>query len=100
MLKIDPDERISVDDAIKHPFFGNLRDPENEPTARPFVDNSEGLNLSIADLRREIWREIHSFNPRSLQSIFPEDFYSSDLGSAPTTYFGCRVGSEIQKKFF
>jgi len=78
MLKIDPDERISVDDAIKHPFFGNLRDPENEPTARPFVDNSEGLNLSIADLRREIWREIHSFNPRSLQSIFPEDFYSSD----------------------
>lgn len=78
MLKIDPDERISVEEAIKHPFFGDLRDPPNEPTATPFVDNSEGHNLTIADLRNQIWTEIHTFEPRPLQSIYPEDFYSSD----------------------
>lgn len=33
MLKIDPKERISVEDALKHPFFERLHAPDDEPTA-------------------------------------------------------------------
>ena len=32
MLKFDPDERITVEDALSHPFVVELHDPTDEPT--------------------------------------------------------------------
>ena len=33
MLRVDPSKRITVDDALKHPYLVELHDPEDEPIA-------------------------------------------------------------------
>lgn len=31
MLDLNPDTRIKVDDALKHPFLESMHDPDDEP---------------------------------------------------------------------
>ena len=33
MLRVDPSKRISVDEALEHPYLSELHDPDDEPTA-------------------------------------------------------------------
>ena len=35
-FKFDPDKRITVEEAIEHPYFSALHYPEDEPTTNPF----------------------------------------------------------------
>lgn len=35
MLTFDPEKRISVEDALKHPYMAELHFPEDEPTRGP-----------------------------------------------------------------
>ena len=35
MLVVDPKKRINVASALKHPFFAEFHDPEDEPVADP-----------------------------------------------------------------
>ena len=32
MLTFDPDERITIDDALKHPYMAKYHEPDDEPT--------------------------------------------------------------------
>jgi serine/threonine protein kinase len=37
LLVWDPDKRITVDQALEHPFLDDLHDPDEEPTCDAFV---------------------------------------------------------------
>ena len=61
MLKYDPDERISVENALGHPYLAQLHYPEDEPTCDPmcaFDFDFEKFSLSKDDYKELIYEEI------------------------------------------
>ncbi|CAI4227812.1 unnamed protein product [Auanema sp. JU1783] len=74
MLILDPDHRISVENALKHPFLADYSCAEDEPIADVVVslDTDEERATTIEDWRDLLWREIQIFqsSPRRLSQIF------------------------------
>ncbi|KAK3227875.1 hypothetical protein Dsin_007737 [Dipteronia sinensis] len=64
MLVFDPNKRITVDEALCHPYFSSLHDLNDEPVCpRPFrfdFDHSSCTEEHIKDL---IWKESVKYNP-------------------------------------
>ncbi|XP_012942328.1 mitogen-activated protein kinase 14 [Aplysia californica] len=63
MLDLDPDTRISVDEAFKHPYIVSYHDPDDEPTAPHFDDSFESLKLNAEGWRERVYQELSSFQP-------------------------------------
>lgn len=65
MLTFDPAKRISVDEAIEHPYLASLHDINSEPVCCHPVDffNSETELHTPNDARRIILEECLSFHP-------------------------------------
>jgi len=64
MLDLDPNMRITVPDAIKHPYLESLHDPEDEPIFEGSIDFSfeSDSKLSLDDIKKLILKEISSYN--------------------------------------
>jgi hypothetical protein len=45
ILVVDPDERITCEQAIAHPFFTGIHDRDDEPAGAPYDDAFEELEL-------------------------------------------------------
>jgi serine/threonine protein kinase len=61
MLTYDPDERISVADALAHPYLKQLHFPDDEPTTEPvsaFDFDFEKFSLGKDDFKELIYEEI------------------------------------------
>ncbi|KAI5962531.1 tmk1 [Candida pseudojiufengensis] len=63
MMLFNPEKRISVDDALKHPYLSNYHDPLDEPTTnliplKEFEFDIEKQNLNIEELKLQIFEEI------------------------------------------
>ncbi|EYC44855.1 hypothetical protein Y032_0447g1615 [Ancylostoma ceylanicum] len=82
MLALDPDDRISVCEALEHPYVQDSRDPEGEPVADHVVgvDAEEEAATSLDDWRGLIWREIQIFRSSRRCSSCLEDMDDDDLG--------------------
>lgn len=65
MLDLNPKTRITIDDAIKHPYLESLHDPEDEPVFEGTIEFSfeSDPNLTLEDVKRLILQEISSYNP-------------------------------------
>lgn len=64
MLKFDPVKRISVADALAHPYLAPLHDPAMEPTCRDnFSFDFEHEELGEAAIRQMIYQEACNFHP-------------------------------------
>ncbi|KAL0218988.1 hypothetical protein P9112_004641 [Eukaryota sp. TZLM1-RC] len=64
MLQFDPANRITVDEALAHPYLKLLHDPQDEPVAEsPFSCPWETEQLSTAEIKALIYEEIRHFNP-------------------------------------
>ncbi|KAM0876241.1 hypothetical protein ACQ4PT_036330 [Festuca glaucescens] len=64
MLLFDPNERITVEDAIAHPYLQHLRDPTKEGVFPPLVcDDHEKENMSIDEMKELIYGISLTFNP-------------------------------------
>jgi len=64
MLQFDPDKRITVEDALAHPYLAALHCPRDEPTRcaiNPFEFDFERRDNSTDSLRKEIWREMLAY---------------------------------------
>ncbi|CAD6192869.1 unnamed protein product [Caenorhabditis auriculariae] len=63
MLVLDPDKRISVDEALRHDYLREYYAPHDEPVAdKPVgVDAAEEAAVTIDDWRHLIWQEIQLF---------------------------------------
>ena len=68
MLSIHPKKRITVEDALAHPFFRQLHSPEDEPVSDhgPFDFSFENEHLHRRRLQELIWEEVGSFRPSVL----------------------------------
>jgi serine/threonine protein kinase len=50
MLAFDPTKRITVDEALKHPYLESMHDPTDEPDCTPFeFDFSD--DIDVADIK-------------------------------------------------
>ncbi|KAE8688750.1 Mitogen-activated protein kinase-like protein NTF6 [Hibiscus syriacus] len=63
MLVFDPSKRITVDEALNHPYLSSLHEINEEPTCpSPFVFDFEQMTLNEEDIKELIWRESLNFN--------------------------------------
>ncbi|XP_042486155.1 mitogen-activated protein kinase homolog MMK2-like [Macadamia integrifolia] len=64
MLVFDPNKRIAVDEALRHPYLSSFHDSNNEPVCpRPFRFDFEQPSLTEENIKELIWRESLKFNP-------------------------------------
>jgi serine/threonine protein kinase len=65
MLDLNPQTRITVADALKHPFLETMHDPEDEPDFEGTIDFSfeEDSTLNLEKVKRLILKEISFYNP-------------------------------------
>lgn len=61
LLIMDPDRRLTAEQALAHPYFVNYADPEDEPIAEPYDDSFEKLELSIDQWKLRTYEEIVKF---------------------------------------
>lgn len=74
MLEVHPKKRIGVDQALKHPFFEPLYNPDDEPESRRVFDfGFEDEKLHRNRLRQLIWEETGDFRPYALPAAQPRD---------------------------
>jgi len=67
MLEIQPSKRITVAEALKHPFFEPLHNSDDEPvSSRPFDFSFENEKLHRLRLKELIWEEVGELRPSSL----------------------------------
>jgi len=79
MLEIHPGKRITVDEALRHPFFAPLHNPDEEPVShRPFDFSFEDEKLYRARLQELIWEECGKFRPSCLPVAPRRDGTSSN----------------------
>lgn len=63
MLMFNPDQRISVDSALEHPYLAPLHHHDREPVAHVQLDFSfEAEDLGTGSLREIVWQEIAQFH--------------------------------------
>ncbi|XP_044483753.1 mitogen-activated protein kinase homolog NTF6-like [Mangifera indica] len=64
MLVFDPAKRITVEEALNHPYLSSLHEINEEPTCPyPFIFDFEQTNLNEEDIKELIFRECMKFNP-------------------------------------
>ncbi|MCO5608345.1 hypothetical protein L7F22_062553 [Adiantum nelumboides] len=64
MLTFDSSKRISVEEALAHPYLSSLHDVSDEPVCpSPFTFDLEEQKLSEDQIRRLIYKEALHFNP-------------------------------------
>jgi len=71
MLILDPNERLTVDEALSHPFLESVRDPAFETVAKGEVEwhDIEEAELTKRNLQELIWRDVQVFHPNSSPTI-------------------------------
>ena len=65
MLVFDPDNRITVEQALEHPYMNGLHFPEDEPIGTPVSDfdfDFELFSLKIPELKELIYEEIKLYH--------------------------------------
>mmetsp|Transcript_16408 Transcript_16408/g.27728 ORF Transcript_16408/g.27728 Transcript_16408/m.27728 type:complete len:417 (+) Transcript_16408:335-1585(+) len=73
MLEIHPKKRITIDEALEHPFLESLHSPEDEPVNEsPFTFEFDNEELSREKVQELIWEEIREYH-----ADLPETFPSS-----------------------
>jgi len=66
MLMFNPERRISVTDALAHPYMASLANVEDEPECHsPFTFEFETVDFSKPMLQELIWKEMTSFHPEA-----------------------------------
>jgi len=67
MLQIHPRKRVTVENALAHPFLSQLHSPDDEPVAEtPFDYSFENEKLVRIRLQELIWQECRHFRPSCL----------------------------------
>jgi len=61
MLNLDPDHRITADQALAHPYLKQYADPSDEPTSDPYDQSFEEKDLDIQSWKDLIYKETTGF---------------------------------------
>jgi mitogen-activated protein kinase 1/3 len=64
MLVFNPHERITVEEALQHPYLKQLHNPQTEyACVEPFNFDFEKIDMTKSVLREFMWEEIYFFRP-------------------------------------
>ncbi|KAF6163078.1 hypothetical protein GIB67_001406 [Kingdonia uniflora] len=70
MLIFDPSKRISVTEALQHPFMSSLYDPSHNPPAEVTVNLEIDDDLGEEMIREMMWEEMLHYHPQtSLENV-------------------------------
>ena len=58
MLMFDPNKRITVDEALRHPYLANYHDPNDEPVSSPMLHEEFYFDLPKDQLNLDILKDI------------------------------------------
>lgn len=72
MMDLDTEHRITATEALAHPYLKQYADPQDEPTAEPYDQSFEGLELSIPEWKRLVYEEVVNFVPLPPPGMEPE----------------------------
>jgi serine/threonine protein kinase len=61
MLTFDPTKRITIDEALKHPYLESMHDPDDEPECAPFDFNFNN-DIDTGDIKKMMYDEIMEWN--------------------------------------
>nr|AGG82488.1 p38 [Penaeus vannamei] len=65
MLTLDPDKRITAEEALAHPYFEQYHDPDDEPVAEePYDQSFEENELPVEKLKELVFEEVVLFKQR------------------------------------
>jgi mitogen-activated protein kinase 1/2 len=65
MLVFDPSKRITVDDALAHPYMAPLYDPAMNPPAEVPVDLEIDEEMGVDIIRERMWQEMLYYHPEA-----------------------------------
>eukprot|EP00039_Didymoeca_costata_P002161 m.57941 g.57941 ORF g.57941 m.57941 type:complete len:578 (+) comp11142_c0_seq4:179-1912(+) len=67
ILLFDPTKRLTMAEALNHPFLAKYRNPKDEPTCSPFDFEFEQKNFTAAELKKSLMEEIQDFYSPSMK---------------------------------
>ena len=73
MLVIDPEKRITVEEALKHPYLEKLHAPEDEPSGAPVSDfdfDFELYSLKTQEYKQLIFEEIQLYHSETARQAY------------------------------
>ena len=76
MLVVAPEKRITIEQALEHPFFAEFHDPEDEPVAdalHPYDFDFELYDLTADQLMDLLYDEIMLYHDETLLDRYIED---------------------------
>eukprot|EP00735_Rhodelphis_limneticus_P015118 TRINITY_DN9278_c0_g1::TRINITY_DN9278_c0_g1_i1::g.13289::m.13289 TRINITY_DN9278_c0_g1::TRINITY_DN9278_c0_g1_i1::g.13289 ORF type:complete len:471 (+),score=49.41,sp/P42525/ERK1_DICDI/60.68/3e-153,Pkinase/PF00069.20/1.4e-75,Pkinase_Tyr/PF07714.12/1.3e-34,Kdo/PF06293.9/7.8e-07,Kinase-like/PF14531.1/1.5e+02,Kinase-like/PF14531.1/0.048 TRINITY_DN9278_c0_g1_i1:124-1413(+) len=66
MLKFNPHERLTVEEALRHPYLASLHDPEDEPVAESHFDFNFEKDITDEESSRNlVFKELLFFHPEA-----------------------------------
>ena len=95
MITFDPKTRITVDDALQHPYLAALHCPEDEPTTAPV--SSFDFEFEIYDLKREDYKDLLFEEVMLYQSEEGISEYLENKKKFPNGILAQRFGDKIVK---
>lgn len=70
-LEFSPDKRISVEEALSHPYLKSLHDPSDEPAFNKEVDfEFESASFDLKKLKRMIIEDINAVNLATGEEVY------------------------------
>jgi serine/threonine protein kinase len=81
LLVLNPNQRISVDEALAHPYFANIRQEGDEITATAPFDfefEKDSDKLTKRKLQELIWEEMRKFHPERQTTTEPPPTLKTD----------------------
>ena len=61
LLKFNPTKRLTVEEALQHPYVAQFHNPEEEPTCdkKIFIPIDDNKKFSIREYRNKLYSDIH-----------------------------------------
>ncbi|XP_048355199.1 mitogen-activated protein kinase 11 isoform X2 [Sphaerodactylus townsendi] len=66
MLVLDAEKRITAAEALAHPYFEAVHDPEEETEAEKYDDTYDNVDLPLDEWKCITYKEVMNFNPPRL----------------------------------
>uniref|UniRef100_A0A803YR25 mitogen-activated protein kinase n=1 Tax=Meleagris gallopavo TaxID=9103 RepID=A0A803YR25_MELGA len=63
MLVLDAEERVTAAEALMHPYFEPIHDPEEEIEAEKYYETFDNMDLTLDEWKRVTYKEILNFKP-------------------------------------
>ncbi|KAJ3796519.1 CMGC/MAPK protein kinase [Lentinula aff. detonsa] len=92
MLSFDPDERITVSEALEHPWLASYHDVTDEPECKQPFDAWRYIETleTIDDFRNALWKEIQEYR-REVRGV-------NDLSGMPIRTISDSRGPDVEKR--